>query len=672
MIGRRNSNFPIVCYVIAIGIFNCLAFSIGFLVFVQWSIVFIQGAILGQVLFGLLLGGLLSDYWLKGLVLGTSLLACWALCLLVGSGNRLSLTLDSCWYLFALPVMILGGSTPLLICRSAFGWKLVRSNTPLGQRRFSVEDLMLTTAAIASVLFLSRVPQIAIEARSITMLTAIASGIAFFFSATLLILVPTVHITFRSKSGRQRWLGYGLLFSLIFGGLLALLFATAGPSEWAYALALPLGLFIPLLSGLMALRMSGYELASRAARTESSTFELDEQAAIASKRIKRRWAFGVLAFAAISSLSLMVLDTFKLRSERELFEQNQKLQKRGDSIDVSGRTIVELKLSPTTTDESLAELQGFQDVRTLSLANTQVTDAGLKSLLKFPRLTSLDLSYTNISDAGLVELRNLKNIQHLSLAYTRVTVPKLAANASVMNCMSLDLSGLKITDDQLPLLARGNTRFEYRSLVLRDNLLSDGGLANYFKVHPVLGTLDLSGNPIDGSCIAELRNVATLVLENIPLTDAIVTAAISPTGFPGPTKKIVLSGNQVTIAILNLVGPGLELGEPGITEAQLMHCSVPGFTRLSLKGKSFDGSCFSSWHPSVFELDLQGTGVTDETLRFLRNITGLNIINLSDTGVTDACLPELRDVLYINLSGTKISYEGLRSASFTRDRKSVV
>ncbi len=41
-------------------------------------------------------------------------------------------------------------------------------------------------------------------------------------------------------------------------------------------------------------------------------------------------------------------------------------------MDVLGRTIVELKLSPTTTDESLANLEGFQDVQTLSLANTQV------------------------------------------------------------------------------------------------------------------------------------------------------------------------------------------------------------------------------------------------------------------------------------------------------------
>jgi Leucine-rich repeat (LRR) protein len=230
--------------------------------------------------------------------------------------------------------------------------------------------------------------------------------------------------------------------------------------------------------------------------------------------------------------------------------------------------------------------------------------------------------------------------------------------------MSLDLSGLKITDDQLPLLARGNTRAEYRHLFLRDNHLTDDGLANYLKANPVWATLDLSGNPIVGSCIAELRNVSTLVLENIPLTDAILLSAISPTGFPGPTKKMVLSGNHVTSAVLNSVGQGVELGAPGITEAQLMNCNVQGFTSLILKGKSFDGSCFSTWHPRVFQLGLQGTGVTDETIRFLRNITGLQIIDLSDTEVTDACLLELRNVQFINLSGTKITYAGLQTASF--------
>ena len=59
--------------------------------------------------------------------------------------------------------LLLGGSTPLLICRSAFGWKLIRANARSSQSRFSVEDLILTTAAIASVLFMCRVPQIATE-----------------------------------------------------------------------------------------------------------------------------------------------------------------------------------------------------------------------------------------------------------------------------------------------------------------------------------------------------------------------------------------------------------------------------------------------------------------------------------------------------------------------------
>ncbi len=673
MVGRRGSYFPLVCYVVAVGLFNCIAFFIGFFVFVQWMYFFTTAAIVGQVLFCLLLGGLLSDYWLKGLVIGTSLLVCWALCLLLGTQwfGRIGLILppDFFWYLFALPAIILGGSTPLLICRSAFGWKLIRANAQSNQSRFSVEDLLLTTAAIASVLFMCRVPQIATERPPNFVLAFIAYGIAFTFVVTLLILIPTAYIAFRYKLRRHRLLGHGLLFSMIYGGLLALLFASAGLTALAYALAIPLGLFLALLPGLKALRTSGYELALRAPKVELSSTEFDEQGIAVSKRTRRRWALGVLAFAAISSLSLTILDSVKLRSERELFELNQTLQKRGDSMDVLGRTVVELKLSPSTTDEMLKGLQGFQDVQTLSLANTQITDAGLKSLSQFPRLTSLDLSHTRVSDAGLVELRKLKYLQHLSLAHTQLTVPKLAETKSLMNCMSLDLSGLQITDDQLPLLARSNTRAEYRHLVLRDNLLTDSGLSNYFKAHPVWATLDLSGNPIDGSCIAELRNVSTLILENIPLTDAIIQSAISPTGFPGPTKKMVLSGNQVTIAVLSSIGPGVELGEPGITETQLMNCNVQAFTRLMLKGKSFDGSCFSNWHPRVFELGLRGTGVTDETIRFLRNITGLQIINLSDTEVTDACLPELRNVLYINLSGTKITYDGLRAASFARPQR---
>ncbi len=58
-------------------------------------------------------------------------------------------------------------------------------------------------------------------------------GIAFFFVATLLILVPTAHIAFRYKVRQQRWMGYGLLFSIIDRGLLPLMLAAAGLSAWA-------------------------------------------------------------------------------------------------------------------------------------------------------------------------------------------------------------------------------------------------------------------------------------------------------------------------------------------------------------------------------------------------------------------------------------------------------
>lgn len=65
--------------------------------------------------------------------------------------------------------------------------------------------------------------------------------------------------------------------------------------------------------------------------------------------------------------------------------------------------------------------KGIQEVKKLSLADTQVTDEGLKKIRDLSGLTSLDLANTQVTDEGLKELEGLKNLEKLDLTNTQVT-----------------------------------------------------------------------------------------------------------------------------------------------------------------------------------------------------------------------------------------------------------
>ncbi len=674
---RKRTLLPFVLFVIGTGlldvaIFGLLLNSWGWMAFLQWAIFFMQASLMGQMLFAILLGGLLGKYWLKGIVLGSLLVMCWIGCTLIGifmnqGGFSVFGNQGAHWFVFAIPALVLGGATPLLVVRYLFGWQLSKEPTDgMSRRNFGIEELFLITTALASILFLCRVPQIAMEIPTATLFLPIAIYVGVLALCGLLVTLPTLYVSFRIKNRWRRWLGYAGIMAVWYVVIAILSFWFGGMAGLGYTIVFVVGIILILLVGLKSLRMSGYDLAHNTAQIDSPSDEEKERSWAMERRLHRRWTLGVFGFSALASLSLTAFINSNTSEDIANYEFQKSMQEQGGSIDVNGRKVVELKFGPDTTDQSLQDFRSLSDVHTISLAYTQVSDEGLKFLSRFPRLLSLDLSHTKISDAGLIELQRLRPLSHLSLAYTQVTLPRLANAKSLMDCSSLNLSGLHITDEQLPPISQHRSNQWSRSLLLRDNQLTDTGLKELFaKWGGVCDTLDLSGNPLDGSCLSELRNVQVLILEDVPLTDVDLDAVISTTGkFSGPTTKIVLSETKLTEAILGSVGPGIELGDGGITEDRLALCTVQGLTLLKLKGKSFTGRCFETWHPRISHLDLQGSSVTDATMKFLSNITGLGQVNLADTEITDVALPYLSKCMFLNLSNTRITFDGLLRASF--------
>jgi hypothetical protein len=74
------------------------------------------------------------------------------------------------------------------------------------------------------------------------------------------------------------------------------------------------------------------------------------------------------------------------------------------------------------SDAGLQHLEGLNSLTTLDVFDTQVTDAGLEHLADWvPYLQRLELSDTNITDAGLKSLERLRDLQHLDVRDTKVT-----------------------------------------------------------------------------------------------------------------------------------------------------------------------------------------------------------------------------------------------------------
>ena len=634
---------------------------------------FLLSIFVGQWMFVVLISGLAGRVWLKGLAMGWLLVVFWIAIIAMIEPKILNFVfnfffdfrlpfIEAPEFLFATPGALLGSAVPLLVCRLVLGWRLTWSPTAYAPRgKFGIEELLLFTTALASILSLFWISNSPFENRAAFLHGIFFSYMGLAAAGSLFVLIPAVYIAFRIETRRHRWMAYiGIV------GLAYLFLSLANQFDVNTVVLYRTWYMIPgfaliLSTGLKTLRLTGLELL-RFESKETIGVAQECERRWSDRKARRVWTFGFLLFSALSIFLHTAIDGWNNLTNINNVKLLRSMQQQGGSIDVKGRNVVDLKFGPDTTDQTLRDWPGMDSVTTISLANTQVTDAGLKFLMKFPSLISLDLNRTTITNSGLDDLQKLK-LTHLNLAYTQVTLAELSkAKELLAHCKSFDLSGLGIDDQECPLLLPF-LGFD-RSLYARDNQLTDNALKELFGQSDLCcGTLDFSGNPINGSCFRELANVKTLILESIPVTDSVLNDVFAPNGsLKAPMHETVVSNTQLTEAALGCLGARVELGE-GISESSLADCTVAALTELKLKGKSFDGRCFDKWHPTIQKLDMSGSAVSDETIPFLSNFTWLISLNLENTAISDASLPYLRSVANLKIANTRITFEGLRDAS---------
>jgi Leucine-rich repeat (LRR) protein len=161
------------------------------------------------------------------------------------------------------------------------------------------------------------------------------------------------------------------------------------------------------------------------------------------------------------SESLRDLAAFKQETGYGSFEASKLEKQANEWADMKGTMgrVTELKFNgKQITDDAVANLKNFPNLKSLSLAYTGITDKTLENLKDLGRLRSLSLTDTAITDKGMEHLRHLKNLESLGLDGTKITDAGTEALKDLKYLEELYIGKTKVTDKcldnlkELPLL----------------------------------------------------------------------------------------------------------------------------------------------------------------------------------------------------------------------------
>lgn len=100
---------------------------------------------------------------------------------------------------------------------------------------------------------------------------------------------------------------------------------------------------------------------------------------------------------------------------------------------------------PVVSDETLAALTAFRQLRRLRIESPDITNESLRSIGALSSLESLSLPGARLTDAGVKHLTHLKHLRSLDLSGTAMGDPALVRLASMTSLESLDLRGTRLT-----------------------------------------------------------------------------------------------------------------------------------------------------------------------------------------------------------------------------------
>lgn len=270
------------------------------------------------------------------------------------------------------------------------------------------------------------------------------------------------------------------------------------------------------------------------------------------------------------------------------------------------------------------ELDEKHQAQVISLAflQSRLSDDQLAPIAGFTELKRLSLERTVVSDAGMKHLRLLKNLESLNLNLTRITGKGLRVLKGFNKLKLLELSGPRITDSSLKQLPRLPGLEELR---LRNTSVTDRGL-KWVARFSGLKKLDLQGTQVTGSGLGQLSH---LDLETLNLGHSQITmAGLESIKKLTSLKKLDLTFDRLKDKSLSYLQGLTNLEQltlnrnPGIKGPGLRHLKKMKQLRL---------------------LELLSARAGDRQLHILASLPNLETLDLQYTQTSNAGLLQLKD-----------------------------
>ncbi len=128
--------------------------------------------------------------------------------------------------------------------------------------------------------------------------------------------------------------------------------------------------------------------------------------------------------------------------------------------DLHGITELNLYFAQYVTDEGLAAIKGWKELKNLNLHGTKVGDTGLEHIAGIVGLESIDVGSTLMTDVGLERLTNLTNLKRLTMGGNELGDAGLQALRQLPGLTFLDLSGRQGTDKNVWTIAMADAGLE--------------------------------------------------------------------------------------------------------------------------------------------------------------------------------------------------------------------
>jgi len=290
----------------------------------------------------------------------------------------------------------------------------------------------------------------------------------------------------------------------------------------------------------------------------------------------------------------------------------------------------------------LAQLYGLTD---LSIAGNAVTDISALSVLG--GLVSLDISNNSVSDiSALSQLSSLR-----SLVLDNNPVKDLTPLYNLTELTMLSIKGLNLTETQLSELSAALPKCAIHSDAVdnENSGITIGGIT----FNPDVTAIDLSGLGIsDISALSACTGLTEIILDDNDISD------ISPLmDIPG-LEKLSVRGNAITDLrpLISLSGLSYVDASDNEISSTVAIGSLPAIKTLYLDGNPISDFSGLAKMTSVEILSLKNTGISDDILPELYNLTGLKSLYLDDN---DEISGEGFDRLSKEIRGCIISHSEL-------------